>query len=243
MEAQFAQVNRLLSSGRTPVLGGTEKIGLYIFNETNSFVEFVRTNENQEVDTGEQARAKLNVDSPYLVAVDPAAGGEEATPAPTRKGAGARKKKGEEATGGPERTLAALLTEQLVIAAANQAGKPPRWVSLGLGAFVASQLEASSPYYRRLRVETAENVRIGWIPKANEALGGESKVETTRAVGYSLFEWMAGNWPSPALTNFIHTMLDGQDKLDDAINNCLNSTREEFLTNSRTWFTERYGRL
>jgi hypothetical protein len=241
METQLAQVNRLLSTGRTPLLGSTEKIGLYIYNETNSFVEFVRTNENQEVDSAEQARAKLNVESPYVVAVDPAAGGEEAAPAPARKGA--RKKKGEESVGGPERSLAGIVTEQFVVAAANLAGKPPSWLSLGLGAFVASQLESGSPYYRRLRAETAENVRIGWVPKANQALGGDAKVETTRAVGYSLLEWMAGNWPAASLNNFIRVMIGGQDKLDEAIGSCLNLNREEFLGSSGLWFSERYGRL
>ena len=175
------------------------------------------------------------------MAVDPAAGGEEAAPAPARKGA--RKKKGEESLAGPERTLAGILTEQLVVAAANLAGKPPKWVSLGLGAFVASQLEPGSPYYRRLRAETAENVRIGWLPKANQALGGEAKAETMRAVGYSLLEWMAGNWPAASLNKFVHVMLEGQGKLDDAIGNCLNLNREEFLGSSGLWFSERYGRL
>jgi len=242
MEMQYTQVNRLLSTGRTPVLGAAEKIGLYVFNETNPFVEFVRTNENQEVEAGEQARAKLNVDSPYLVAVDPSAGGEEAAQAlAPRKGA-RKKKAAEESPGGPERTLAGVLTEQLVAAAANQAGKPPRWLSLGLGAFVASQLEKGSPYYTRLRAETAENVRISWTPKANEALGGEAKVETTRAVGYSLFEWMAANWPAASLTNFVHVMLEGQGKLDDAISGCLDLNREDFLNASGAWFGEHYGR-
>src|SRR3954454_20774819 len=103
METQYAQANRLLSTGRTPVLNPAEKIGLYVFNETNSFVEFVRTNENQEVEAGEQARAKLGAVSPSLVAAAPAAGGEEAAPAPAAR-KGARKKKAEEPAGGPERS-------------------------------------------------------------------------------------------------------------------------------------------
>ena len=241
MESQLNQANRILSTGRTPLLGGQEKIGLYVFNEASSYVEFVRANENQEVDPEEKARAKLNVESPYIVAADPAAGGEEAGPGPGRKGA--RKKKGEEAPpAGAERTLAGLVTEQLVVAAANLAGKPPRWLSLGLGAFSASQLESGSPYYRKLRAETAENVRIGWVPKANEALGGEGKVESARAVGYSLIEWMAGNFPAPVLKNFIQVMLAGQDKLDEAIGGCLELDREQFLESSGLWFSERYGR-
>lgn len=241
MESQYALAHRLLSTGRTSALPAVDKIGLYVFKDTISFVEFVRTNENQEVEAGEQARAKLTVESPYLVAVDPAAGGEEASTAPARKGARPRKK-ADDAPTGPERTLAGLLTEQFVAAAASQAGKPPRWVALGLGAFSASHLEPASPYYRRLRAETAESVRIGWQPKANEALGDAGKFETTRAIGFSLFEWMAGNWPSTALNNFVRVMLEGQGKLDDAISNCLNLTREEFLGTSGLWFAERYGR-
>jgi hypothetical protein len=239
MEAQYRLANGLLSNPKGPALSPAEKIGLYVFKDTAPFVEFVRTVESQEVEAGEQARAKLTVESPYIVAVDPAAGGEEASPASARKGA--RKKKGEEATG-PERTLAGRLTEQLVAAAANRSGKPPRWVSLGLGAFMASHLEPpASPYFRRLRAETAENIRIGWQAKAVEALGNEGKTETTRAIGFSLFEWMAANFPAPVLGNFIRMMLEGQGKLDDAIVNCLGGTREEFLVNSELWLSERYG--
>ena len=173
-------------------LSPNEKIGLYVFKDNVAFVEFVRTNENQEVEAGEQARAKLTVESPYVVAVDPAGGNEEAPITPAKKGI--RKKKAEESAGGPERTLAAVLTEQLAAATANRAGKPPRWISLGLGAFLASHVDSpSSPYYRRLRAETVENIRIGWQPKAERSTGSRGKLETTRAIGFALFEWMAAS--------------------------------------------------
>ena len=242
MEAQFNQTNKLLSTGRTPLLNPTERIGLYVFKDTAPFVEFVRGIENQDIEPGEQARAKLTVESPYIVAVDPAAGGEEAAPA--SKGKGARKKKSEDSIGGPERTLAGLLTEQLVAAAANKAGKPPRWVSLGLGAFMASSVDAAgSPYYRGLRKLTAEAIQIGWQAKAQEALGDQAKTESARAIGFSLFEWMAANAPAPNLASFVHVMLEGQAKLDDAIGACLNLNRQEFLDGSGLWLSERYGRL
>jgi Planctomycete cytochrome C len=242
MEAQYTLTNKMLSTSRAPVLNPAEKISLYVFKDTIPFVEFVRTNENQEVESGEQARAKLGIETPYIVAIDPAMGGEEVAQTPTKKGARG-KKKAEESAGGPERTLAGVLTEQLVAAAANKAGKPPRWVSLGLGAFTASHLEPSSPYYRNLRKETAESFRIGWQAKAQEALGGEGKLETTRAIGFSLFEWMAANAPSQVVANFVQVMLEGQAKLDDAIGNCLNLNRQEFLDGSGLWLSERYGRL
>ena len=242
MEAQFTLANKFLSTGRATALLPAEKLSLYVFKDQSSFVEFVRAVENQEVEPGEQARAKLGVETPYLVAVDPANGGEEVSQAPSKKGS-RNKKKAEESVGGPERTLAGLLTEQLVSAAANKVGKPPRWVSLGLGAFVASNLEAGSPYYRNLRKETAENFRIGWQVKANEALGGEAKPETLRAIGFSMFEWMAANGSPAVIANFVQIMLEGQGKLDDAIGNCLNMSRQEFLDGSGLWLAERYGRL
>jgi mono/diheme cytochrome c family protein len=241
METQYTQINKLFSTPKGPALSPNEKIGLYVFKDNVSFVEFVRTVENQEVEAGEQARAKLTVESPYIVAVDPAGGNEEAPITPAKKGV--RKKKTEESPTGPERTLAAVLTEQLVTATANRAGKPPRWVSLGLAAFLASHVDSpSSPYYRRLRVETAENIRIGWQPKANEALGAEGKLETTRAVGFALFEWMSANAPAAALASFVRTMLEGQAKLDDAIGSCLYLNRQEFLDGSELWLSEHYGR-
>jgi len=241
MDKQYDLTNKLLSTGKTPVLTPGEKIGLYVFKDQAQFVEFVRGVENADVEAGEKARAKLTVESPYLVAVDPAAGGEEATAAPVRKGGRSRKKVVEEASGGPDRTLAGLLTEQLVAGAASKAGKPPRWVSLGLGAFMASHLEPGSPYYRGLRKEAAESLRIGWQAKANAAMGGEEKTETIRAIGFSLFEWMSANVPTVTLANFVQVMLDGQGKTDDAIAQCLGGSRQEFLQNSELWLSEKYG--
>ena len=242
MEDQYKLINRLLTTPSGPALAGPDKIGLYVFKEANAYAEFVRAVETQEIESGEPARAKLGVESPYVVAIDPAHGGDEATPAAAPRKGVRKPKKGED-SGGPDRTLAAVLTESLAAAAANQAGKPPKWVALGLGAYLASSMEPNSPYYRRLRAETAENVRIGWLVKANEALGGQAKAETVRAVGFSLFEWMAAYDPSKkALANVIQVMLGGQDKLDEALGNCLELNREAFLNATGEWFLQHYGR-
>jgi hypothetical protein len=241
MESQFTTINKYLASPKGPALNPSEKISLYVFKDNLAFVEFVRTNENQDVETGELARAKLGIDSPYIVAVDPAFGGEEVVSTPKKA---TKKKKADDTPTGPDRTLAAVLTEPLVTAAVNKAGKPPRWVSLGFGAFLASKLDpASSGYYRALRKETVANFQINWVSKANDALGGEAKTETTRAIGFSLFEWMAANSNPVVVSRFLQTMLEGQAKLDDAIGNCLNLNRQEFLDNSGLWIIEKYGRM
>ena len=237
MESQYAQVNQVLGSSKGPALDPAEKIGLYVFKDQNSFVEFVRTVENQEVEPGETARARLNVESPYLVAVDPAGGGEEADRPAAKKGRS--RKKADDSAGGPERSLVGLFAEQLVVAAANRAGKPPKWVALGLGAFMSSKVEGGSPYYGRLRAETLANIQIGWQAKATEVLGGQAPAENTRAVGFSLFEYMAANAPGPAMSAFLKVMLEGQGKLDDAINNCLGVNREQFIAGSGEWLAAR----
>lgn len=240
METQYKSTNSLLSTGRTPLLNPVEKIGIYVFKERAPFVEFARSVETAEVEAGEMGRAKLTGEAPYIVAVDPANGGEEVAVAPPRRGARG-KKKADEAAGGPERTLAGVVTEQLAAGAAAKAGKPPRWVSLGLGAFMASKVEPGSPYYRGLRRKTFENFNLGWQAKANGALGGEETGDTVRAIGFSLFEWMAESWPSATLTAFVHKMLEGQGKLDDAIGECLGGSRQEFLDHSGLWVSEKYG--
>ncbi len=240
MEAQYTLANRLLGTSRAPALDPTEKVSLYIFKDQNTFVEFVRTVENQEVEPGETARGRLNVDSPYLVAVDPAAGGEESAQPASKKGS-RKSKKGDDSAGGAERSLVGLFTEQLVVAAANRAGKPPKWVAQGLGAYAASKVEGGSPYYRRLREETLTNVQIGWQTKATEALGGTAPTETTRAIGFGLFEWMAAEAPGPTMNAFLKVMLEGQNQLDEAINGCLGLNREQFLAGSGEWLAQRYG--
>ena len=239
MEAQYKTVNQLLSTTKTPVLNPNEKIGLYVFKDKAPFVEFVRAVETAEVEAGEQARARLTVESPYLVAVDPVGGGEEAAP-PPRKGVRGKKKAEATATG-PDRSLAGLLTEQLAAGATLKAGKPPRWITLGLGAFMASHLEPGSPYYRALRREAAESFRIGWQAKANGALGGEEKTETIRAIGFALFEWMSANVPGQTVSNFVQILLEGQGKTDEAIGQCFEGSRQEYLDHSGLWISERYG--
>ncbi len=238
MEAQHARVARLLAG--TKGLPGPEKIGLYVFKERKGYTEFVRTVENQEVEAGDDARSKLNVESPYVLAIDPLAGGPEAAPT-TAKKSSRSKKAADDSLGGTERTLAGLLTEQLVAGSLAQAGKPPRWVTMGVGALLASSVERGSPYYRRLRAEAFEQWRQGWGPKATEALGDQTKPETVRAVGFAVSEWIATSAPD-AFPVFVHAMLDGQEKLDDAIAQCLQGTREQFLDGSGQFVYSNYGR-
>ena len=239
MEAQYTRIGRLLAG--TKGLPGPEKIGLYVFKDRKGYTEFVRTVENQDVEAGDEARSKLNVESPYVLAVDPLAGAAEPAGSSTPKKSTRSKKGADDSFGGPERSLAGLLTEQLAAGALAQAGKPPRWVTMGVGALFASSVERGSPYYRKLRAEAFDVWRQGWGSKATEALGDQTKPETVRAVGFAVSEWIATSAPD-AFPPFVHAMLAGGEKLDDAIAQCLQGTREQFLDGSGTFVYTSYGR-
>jgi cytochrome c553 len=240
MEAQYGKLARLLPNGKGLV--GPEKIGLYVFKQRKGYTEFVRTVENQEVDNSDEARAKLNVESPYVLAVDPVAGGAEPSSSSSKKG-GRSKKATDDAPSGPERALAGLLTEQLTSSALTGAGKPPRWVTAGVGALFASHVEPRSPYYRRLRAAAYEQCRLDWPTKATEALGDQTKPETVRAIGFAISEWMFSTDAS-AFTEFVHAILEGGEKLDAVIAGCLGgATREQFLAVTGAYVAEHYASM
>ncbi|HEY2154066.1 MAG TPA: c-type cytochrome domain-containing protein [Isosphaeraceae bacterium] len=239
MEAQHGRIGRLLAG--TKGLPGPEKIGLYVFKERKGYTEFVRTVENQDVEAGDEARSKLNVESPYVLAIDPVAGGAEPAPSTAKKSTRSKKGSSDDMPGGAERTLAGLLTEQLASGALAQAGKPPRWVTMGVGALISSSVERSSPYYRKLRSEAYTEWSQGWATKATEALGDQTKPEAVRAVGFAIAEWISTAAPD-ALPYFLKGMFEGGEKLDDVIVQCLQGNREAFLAGSGEFVGANYGR-
>jgi hypothetical protein len=137
--------------------------------------------------------------------------------------------------------VAALSTEQFVIGTLARAGKPPRWISLGLGAYYASRVEGQHPYYRSLRSAAYDLAEQGWPSKANDAMGGQSKTEETRAVGFAIVEWLSTT-AQPYVAPFVKGMLAGGEKLDDVIGQVLNGTRETFLTETNRFIGDHYGR-
>ena len=236
IEKQYSLLTQILGAGK---LNFPEKVSLYVFNQPKGLTEFARTIENQEIEAGDEARAKLGVESPYIIAIDPLAGGPEAPLAASKKPS--RSKKGaDDAPSGPSRTLIGLLTEQLTAGSLAVAGKPPRWVTTGVGALMASKVEPRSSYYRKLRAEAYEQARLGWQGKAQEALGDTTKPETVKAVGFAVAEWLYSNNPA-LLANFVRGMLEGGPKLDEVIGEALGSNREEFLSASGEFVVLRYG--
>ncbi len=238
LEEQRIRVGTLLGSELASALTGPEKVSVYVFNEVNPFAEFVRSIEHREVEEGSHADGRLDVEAPYLVAVDPLRGGEE--PKPARRSS----RKDDEPTG-PERSLTGLLSEQLGIAATRAGGKPPTWLAQGLGVYLASQVEPRSPYYSQLRLQTAQQFQLGWNTKANEVLGDQSSPEAIRALGFSLFEWMGAGFRQQLPTFIRGLVQQGGGQLDKVIQDCFGQkvSREQFLGVWGQWVALRYGSL
>jgi mono/diheme cytochrome c family protein len=238
LETHYGQIRTLIA--KTPATEGLEKVGIYVFNERPHFVEFVRSQENRDVERTEIGTANLSVEGPYVAVLDPG-GGQPEQPAPRKK---ARSKKRQDASAGGERTLAGVITEQLATGLVKaESGKAPPWVSLGLGAYFGSRVDPLSQYTQRLRRTAFEQYRYGWNSKANEALGGEAKPDTVRAVGFGMIQALATNQESqPYLGTFLKSMLRGTEKLDDALNEVYGRSREEFLEATGEFVSEHYGR-
>lgn len=241
IDGQYAKVRALL--GPASVEWG-EKASLFVLNDAGSYAAFVQANENREAETGDTGTAKLSSPQPYVAVVDPLGGREEpAGSAAPKKPARSKRGGGDEeaSPGGSERTLAGVLTEQLVIGSAARAGKPPRWLSLGLGAMMASRVEPRSPYYKKIRRDAYGLYELGWQTKAQEALGDATKSEEIRAVGFSNLEW-AYSVDKRVLPEFIKGMLAGGEKLDDVLEKSLGMSREQFLEQVSLFVAAKYAR-
>jgi hypothetical protein len=241
VENQYATVKALLGPG---AVDWGEKASLFVFNDAASFGEFVRAVESRDVEATETATARFSGPEPYVAVVDPLAGRDEPAGSAARRPARGRRgpsAAGELTTGGPERSLAGLLTEQFAAGAAAATGKPPRWLTLGLGALVASRLEGRSPYVARLHRDAHQLGQLGWKSKAQDALGDASKAEDARAVGFVALEWIARQ-NRALLPPFVAGLSAGGEKLDDVLGQVLNLTREQFLEGAGLYVASLGGR-
>jgi mono/diheme cytochrome c family protein len=242
METQYTHLKRLLGS---PLTDWVEKVSIYAFSSRKDFIEFVRTVEAREAEADIQTSARLSIPQPYLAVVDPAGGQKEEPAASKRKG---RSKRGEskdaEVGSGPDRSLLGELTEALATGAVASTGTAPRWLAQGIGAYMSSQVEPRSSYYRHLRQTAFAEFSNGWRSRASEALGATDRItaESLQAVGFALVEAMMSGMRQ-GFPDFVQGMIQGGDKLDDMLKEVYGGTREEFLDGTADWVAAHYGRL
>jgi hypothetical protein len=241
METQYGHLKRLLGS---PATEWAEKVSLYVFSSRKDFIEFVRTVESREIEADPSASAKLSIPQPYLAVFDPA-GGRKDDPASGKRRA--RSKRGGEADseiGGSDRSLDGILTEALGAGALAASGNAPRWLSLGLGSYMAEKVEPRSQYYKQLRQTAFANFDQGWKTRANEALGGGDQItaDGVHSVGFALVEAMMSGMRQ-GFPAFVSGMVHGGEKLDEVLQTVYGGTREEFLEGTGDWVASHYGRL
>jgi hypothetical protein len=241
METQYGHLKRLIGS---PSTDWAEKVSLYVFSSRKDFIEFVRTVESREIEADASASAKLSIPQPYLAVFDPAGGRKDDPAAGKRR---ARSKRGadtEGESGGSDRSLDGILTEALGAGALAASGNAPRWLALGLGSYLAAQVEPRSQYYRQLRQTAFANFDQGWKTRANEALGGGDQItaDGVHSVGFALVEAMMSGMRQrfPA---FVNGMIQGGGKLDEVLLAVYGGTRDEFLDGTGDWVAAHYGRL
>lgn len=246
LESQYGNLEKILGAESTD---WPEKVGVYVFNDQKDLIEFIRTVEAREVEPEVQATARLSVAEPYVAVLDPAHGGREVSTT-SRSGSrrrGGRSKKHEEGSSalGAERTLAGLMTETLATGALNAAGKPPAWLSAGIGAYLAARLEPRSAHTRKLQAIVADLCRTGWNPKLELVLADsmEMKSDEVQAVGYALVNWLVSPELGREFPAFVAGMLKGPASLPEVLKTVYDSNREQFMANSGLWVVERFGIL
>ena len=240
MEAQYGHLKRLIGS---PATDWVEKVSLYVFSNRKDFIEFVRSVESREVDVDVHSSAKLTTPQPYLAVVDPAGGKKEQPAAGRRR---SRSRRGAEVDGdnsAGDRTLAGILTEEVVTAVVASCGDP-RWLAEGLGSYMAAQIEPRSSYYGQLRQTAFANFDQGWKTRANEALGGSDQItaDGVHAIGFALVEAMMSEMRQ-GVPAFVRGMMQGKEKLDEVLQAVYGGSRDEFLDGTGEWVASHYGRL
>jgi hypothetical protein len=229
LDRQRAGLIDLLGDAAAPALGGPEPIGVYVLKDRNAYTEFVRGVEQREPELGVLGHARLTVENPYVVAVDPLAGGDEPE-AP--RGRPARKRKADEDfPDGPERGLASIVAEALAAGTVHANANAPRWLADGLGALAAVQVEPGSAYAAKLRATAVQQLRLGGATRATEVLGDQGAPETIRALGYSLCDCLATT-ARPRFAPFVRGVaIGGGSRIDEVIRECFGpeATREQLL--------------
>jgi hypothetical protein len=238
MEAQYGHMRRLLGTAATD---WPEKVSIYVFVNKKDFIEFVRSVETRDLDADEVTSAKLMVPQPYVAVLDPS-GGRKEEPAPRKKGRGKRGEAKDLDGGGSDRSLIGLLVESVDSAIVAAAGSPPRWLSKGIGTYMASHAERS-PYYNQLRQAALANFDQGWQTKANEALGGAEQIAPgdLHAIGFALVDAMLSTELRANFPAFVNGMLEGPAKLDEVLKTVYGgATRDDFINNTGDWMVGRY---
>ena len=245
METQYGHLKRLLGS---PATDWVEKVSLYVFSKSEG-LHRVRPH------GGEPTRSRSRRSRVARSSRSPNRTWRSSIRRGARRRAGGRQAAGTVETRRRRRTrktaarierLVGLLTEALGAASVvASAGNAPRWLALGLGSYMAAQVEPRSPYYHQLRQTAFANFDQGWKTRANEALGGGDQItaDGVHAVGFALVEAMMSGDASglPGLRQG-HARRAGRSSMRCSKRSTAAPARSS-STGTGEWVAAHYGRL
>lgn len=240
LEGAIGQLKKAISPD---IANWPERVSLYVFPGERDYTEFIRTFKRRELVVGEEGDADLKASQPYVVITDP--GGEEPAETAAPKRGTSRKRGGSDAAEGDDRrTMAGVLTENLVEAVVLQHGKTPAWLAEGLSLFLAQQVERGGARYQRLRAMALGAFQQGWTTKATETLGGGRGMaaDEFQAISFALVECLASPQYLRLFPAFAKGMSAGPEKLDDVVKEVYGAPRDVFLRVTGEWVAANYGR-
>ena len=241
MDKAYILLRTTLSRPSASALDWRMKPSLFVFSDRNTLVEFVRTQENRELQAGETGTANFGVREPYAAVIDPLGGAAEPTNAVPARGKPRPRRAGDDPPG-TDRSVAGLLAEQLAMGVLKTEETTPRWLYLGLGASIAAGVDPRGSDVQKLQSSAAAQFQQNWTLRASAALEGQLNPEDTRAIGYALVDWMTHDPQTRrAFPAFVRAMTEeGGAKLDEVLQNVFSARRQDFLDSSGAWVAH-YG--
>ena len=147
-------------------------------------------------------------------------------------------------SGGCDRSVAGILTEALGSATVESAGKPPRWVVLGVGTFFAHKSSRGATITSNcVKPRSRISVRAGtpgqithWAKPTRSR-----RIESTR-FGFALVEAMMSEMRQ-GFPAFVQGMVQEGNKLDEAFSRCTEAPAKSFWTELANGSRLHYGNL
>ncbi len=247
IESAYTQLRATLSEPGVPALDWAEKTSLFLFSTPSSYVEFVRSLENREVEAGESGTASFKEKEPYIAVVDPRGGRDDSAPSSTPAAhKPSRSKRGSSGGGnGTPRSVEGMLAEQLVVGVLNgdKQGARAGLAGAGAGSVVRGGVRSSQRLPAAHALDGGRSLRAGMDPPGQRRARRPASPRRDPAVGLAIVEWLTNDREMrPLFPAFVQGLIEGGPaKLDEVLQNVYRGLRENFLATSGEWVATHYG--
>ncbi len=221
-------LSKLLGRGTDLADKFSLETSVYLFQDVPTFHRF-----NQSMDTflstdDTDPHLELSRFVPYVSAIDPISSASNELNRQSREIL-------------LERLKTTLVATWINAALIRSFPEAPRWLSQGLGALMAARYDPYGTWTDTLRAESLQAYRAGWLTRSSEAIDGLLGDQETRAIGFSMLEWLSNTSPR-GFGPFIRGMLEGAEHFDAGTLYLFSANRLEFQQSWGIWVAQNYGR-